>query len=247
MYISDFNLELTLRSGQLFTYREIPAGFVVQDGSVQFEISQQGKRLFFSGTSEQHIRDLFDLDHNPASLKPLADKRLRGLMTQFTGLRLIRQDVRQAIITFILSSNNNQKRIKGMIDCIRNEGPFPAIITEELLAPARCGYRTKYLVEASRLLTPSFLKNLENASYEDARASLMTLPGVGPKVADCILVYSRLRKDEAFPADVWVKRALAAWYDINPTDINVRNFAAAFGKQAAYVQQYLFLGAQAML
>ena len=250
--VKDFDLAATVRSGHLFAYDDLGKGkFRVINGNKSFVVEQKKSLLRYSGITEKELLFFFDLDLDVAALQRRLgkDRALRPLLVRYKEIRLVRQDVRQAILTFILSSNNNQKRIKGMVDRHR------ACVARSEMEYVRLGfgYRAPWIAAAEARLSPSFLATLRSLDYDDAKSLLLSLPGVGPKVADCVLAYSELARGEAFPADVWVKRALKRWYpsyfrDKPLTDKNIRLFAQKkFGDDAAYAQHYLFLAAQELL
>ncbi len=269
--VRDFDLGLTVKAGMLFAYDEpAPREFVICDGERTFYVRQEGSMLSYDGITEYGLKRFFDLEKDIRALhaRLKTEKALAPVLPKYKGLRLVRQDPRQAILTFIMSSNNNQTRIKRMMDAFRERhgerivvgghatSALPsrgAVTTLDHLDGLKYGYRAEYLVEAERRLSKGFLNKLERADYDGARELLLTLPGVGPKVADCILAYSELAKGESFPADVWVKRALKRWYAPSfkkrpLTDKHVRAFARRrFGEDAAYGQHYLFLAAQELL
>jgi N-glycosylase/DNA lyase len=293
LVVKDFDLALSVKSGQLFAYDELgPHEFSIANGGKAFWVKQELKNrnrrnseLLFDGIGKNDLLAFFDLNHDIGGLhrRLAVHKTLLPFLERYRGLRLIRQDPRQAALTFVLSSNNNQKRIKKMLDGLRQRfgqelvvpiddsrikhkknirnrtiprKSFPSrgrITCTADLDGLNFGYRCSYLVQTDWMLTPQFLKKVSSLQYPDARAFLQTLPGVGPKVADCILTYSTLRDGRAFPVDVWVKRALKAWYgkDFKRkhfTDKNIQEFARkTFGDDAAYAQQYLFLAAQELL
>ena len=165
------------------------------------------------------------------------------------GIRILRQEPWEALCSFIISQNNNIPRIKGIIErlCGLSGQPilcgaetvyaFPtaeqlAACTPEDLVPVRAGFRAKYLLDAARRVSTGQLdlNALYTASLEDARSALMTIHGVGPKVADCVLLYG-LHHTCCFPMDVWMKRAVQLLPGISPESL---------GCTAGIAQQYLF-------
>ena len=172
------------------------------------------------------------------------------------GIRILRQEPWEALCSFILSQCNNIPRIKGIVETLCRlygeplefEGKllytFPdaeriATLDEAKLAPLRAGYRTPYVLAAARWiaegrLNPSILSDMSTA---DAKKALMLLPGVGEKVASCVLLFG-LHKLDAFPVDVWVRRALDKLYG------GAFDPAAAFGEYAGVAQQYIFYHAR---
>lgn len=253
--VTDFDLAATVKSGHLFHYDDFGGGvFRIENGERTFIVSQESGRsgqVRFAGIDEEGVKAFFDLDLDVDGLHARLgkEKALRPFLEKYGGIRLVRQDARQAITAFILSANNNQKRIKKMVDAHRRAADRTAAEYGRL----GFGYRAPFLAETERLLTPAFLQRLREAGHDEARELLIALPGVGPKVADCVLAYSELASGEAFPADVWVKRALTTWYPSAFkgkafTDKNIQAWARKrFGTDAAYAQHYLFLAAQELL
>ena len=174
-------------------------------------------------------------------------------------LRVLRQDPWECLAAFICSQNSNMPRIKKMVASVASFGaaldgtgthfkfPEPGIIAglgETRLRKLGLGYRAPSLVEVAREVSDSdaWLENLRSADYEEAKRELMGLPGVGPKVADCVLAYS-LDKHEAFPTDVHVMRALTRIYGMtNETKVNdVASWSRdRFGEFSSLVQLYIF-------
>ena len=136
-----------------------------------------------------------------------------------SGIRLLRQDSWEVLCSFIISQNNNIPRIKGIISrlCEHYQGfPTPQELANEnidSLSFLRAGFRAKYILDASRLVASGEL-DLDKVAImpiDDARKALMTIKGVGPKVAECALLFGMYRT-EAFPIDVWIKRVLEEYY-----------------------------------
>jgi N-glycosylase/DNA lyase len=177
----------------------------------------------------------------------------------FPGLRLLRQDPWECLVSFICSSASNIPRIKLNVGSIavsfgRRLAPgerdfeFPppeavAAAGEARLRALGLGFRAAFVAAAAEQLARGLdLTSLRTASYADARRVLMSLPGVGEKVADCVLAFS-LDKPEAFPIDRWVRRALERWYGVSPKLSNsaVGDWARShFGEYGALAQQYMF-------
>ncbi len=173
-------------------------------------------------------------------------------------IRVMRQDPWECLVSFICSQNSNIPRIKQMVAAVARMGrrigpedwafelPNPVEVAhagEAHLREVGLGYRAKHLALTAEILANSSnLGELRDASYYDAKEALMELPGVGPKVADCVLAYS-LDKGEAFPVDVHVRRAAIRLYGL---DDDVKNDAVGewardrFGEYAAWAQLYMF-------
>jgi N-glycosylase/DNA lyase len=176
------------------------------------------------------------------------------------GIRILKQNAWEALISFIISQNNNIPRIKGCVERLCKHfgtrledagGPaffdFPSIsvlasLSEEDLAPCGLGYRARYICATARRVAESggeaWLNALRAVSSAEARASLTSLCGVGEKVASCVLLFG-LDLSEGFPMDVWMKRALLEFYGTDAKEA-AGCAAARFGPHAGIAQQYLF-------
>lgn len=223
-------LDSTLDCGQCFRWSRTPAGWagVVDGRSVLARM--EGDTLLLEGPDETE-RDFWsryfalDVDY-PALLAryQAGNRQLAACVAENPGIRVLRQPFFETLCTFILSQNNNIPRIRGLVERLcalcgspleNGQHAFPtpeqlAACTEEQLATLRAGWRAGYLADAAQkvlgpLPGPEALTALPLA---DAQAALMTIHGVGPKVADCTLLYGLGRWD-AFPLDVWMKRAMA--------------------------------------
>lgn len=228
------NLRKTILSGHLFAYDELESGFRIVNNNKEFTVKEP---LVFEGINEEEGRTFFDLKRT--FINPLINPEIR----------LVRQDLRQAIITFIMTANNNQKRIKKMMDSLRELHPkryLPEEFTEEQLRERGFGYRAKTLAATNKLLTHEFLEKVKDAEHEEQRELLLTLPGVGPKVADCIMAYSELASPYAFPQDIWVTRAMKRRHKLKSYSYEyVRKFAKKkFKEEASYVGHNYFLEEQ---
>ncbi len=201
----------------------------------------------------------FDLERDYDTLfSGCGDEALACGRTFGCGLRILNQEPFETLISFIVSANNNVKRIRGILDrlCVLCGEPFSfegetyyKFPTPESLAACgvqsltQCGsgYRAPYIKEAARMVADGFsLPALRDMAYQDAKKELQKLPGVGPKVADCVLLFS-LGFYDAFPADVWIKRVMREHYGFEGNDRQIYEFARErFGKYAGIAQQYLF-------
>lgn len=253
-------LDSTLDCGQCFRWSRTPAGWagVVDGRSVLARM--EGDTLLLEGPDETE-RDFWsryfalDVDY-PALLAryQAGNRQLAACVAENPGIRVLRQPFFETLCTFILSQNNNIPRIRGLVERLcalcgspleNGQHAFPtpeqlAACTEEQLATLRAGWRAAYLADAAQkalgpLPGPETLAALPLA---DARAALMTIHGVGPKVADCTLLYGLGRWD-AFPLDVWMKRAMAQLF---PRGIPV----CCRGTQGI-AQQFIFAYARAHL
>ncbi|MXZ02420.1 MAG: hypothetical protein F4Y88_01740 [Chloroflexi bacterium] len=266
--VEPFDLQQTLDGGQAFRWYDTGHGmFRGVLGSRVVTIERDGTTVSVDRTNgidcESLRRDIEDY------LVATADvTRLRALLSDEPGfggdiaesplIRVMRQDPWECLVGFICSQNSNIPRIKQMVAAVARMGrrigsqdwafelPNPDVVAdagEMYLREVGLGYRAKHLAQtAEMLVNSSDIGELRDASYYDAKEALMELPGVGPKVADCVLAYS-LDKGEAFPVDVHVRRAAIRLYSL---DEDIKNDAVGewardrFGKYAAWAQLYMF-------
>ena len=251
VYEPDLDLDETLDCGQAFRWKKIPSdhectyeGAFLND---KLRISQTGKGEFiFHDTDENNLISkwisYFDLETDYTELKRCfsEDETLSKACNFAGGIRLLRQDSWECLISFIISQNNNIPRIKGIIDrlCNNYKGRFPnceqlSSETADSLTYLRSGFRAKYIADAAER-TASGSTDLDKIAampIDEARAALKQIKGVGPKVAECVLLFGMYRT-EAFPIDVWIKRVLAEYYP--------NGFPEFAKKNAGIAQQYLF-------
>lgn len=200
------------------------------------------------------LRRYFDLDRDYSDIKRYladGDEVMAKAIEAGRGIRILRQDRWETLVSFIISQNNNIPRIKKCINSLIDVfGEFPspdrlAGATVEDLQPCHLGYRDKYLIEAARQIAeePSFLKELASSevSADEAVETLQKLSGVGPKVASCVALFC-LGKTDSFPIDVWMKRVMAQLYGIPENDVKAMSRYAKehFAPYGGIAQQYLF-------
>lgn len=201
----------------------------------------------------------FDLDRDYGALfRECGDEALQKGRRFGCGLRVLNQQPFETLVSFIISANNNLKRIRGIVAklCERCGEPFEAegktryrfpepaalaALGTEPLAECGSGYRAPYIKGAAQMVADGFsLEALRRLPYAEAKKELQALPGVGPKVADCVLLFS-LGFYDAFPADVWIKRVMRDHYGFTGNDRQIYAFAREkFGECAGIAQQYLF-------
>ncbi len=253
--VSDFDLAVTLRSGQVFRWREeAPDGFSGWVGRDAVRVHQRNSTLAFEGATPHAIRHFFCLDLSlPSIARSIdVDPIIHQALQTHWGLRLIRQDSWECLASFILSSFNNIPRITGMIErlCIHfGEPAFPkpevlAKVPERVLRNLGLGFRAPYLKAAAQAVA-SGKADLEgwNALEDEAlRQSLLSIPGVGEKVVECVMLFAYGRT-AAFPVDVWIGRAMRRRYfrSRKVSDRKIREFARKhFGPHCGWAQQYLY-------
>ena len=263
--VKDFNLEATLNSGQVFGFLKRTEG--IYEGAIAgthirlsqkreiLQVEENGNKI-----SKKLVRTYFDLDYDLTSLYQLLceDDRLKPIYERFKGLRIIRQNPWEALACFIISSNNNIKRIQGIRKNLSRAFSssnflFPearniASSDEHTLRSLGLGYRAPFLLWAAKhvLMKANIFNQIRKSTYERAKARLMEFPGIGEKVADCVLLFG-FQKHEAFPVDVWIARAVQKLYFRNRkvSERTIQEFGRKrWGRYAGYVQQYLYHGAK---
>ena len=271
--VRDFDLEATLESGQVFGFSKVEGRSAhAYEGMIRgrlFRLRQSGDTLHASALegpagAAAPLRDYFDLDRDLTPVYGLLrrEKTLAAALVRLKGLRLIRQDGWEALACFILSANNNLKRIQKIWGNLsRRLGrplgrgsfsfPVPSAVAgchEGLLRELGLGYRAPFLRRSAQFVAanPESLRVIREAPYAEARERLLAFPGVGEKVADCILLYG-FQKYEAFPVDVWILRVMRKHFfqGRKVAESRVHRYGQKrWGNLAGYVQQYLFHGAR---
>jgi N-glycosylase/DNA lyase len=250
----DFSLQQTLESGQLFRYEVVSEGFLVCHRDKAFVISQDGDSLRVhaatSTVTKKWLEQFLSLD----DCAPQAvDNYTEEALLHCSGLRICKQDPWECTIGFICSQNNNIKRIRQLMTGIAQAfgtrvtvGKYETYLFPEpgkiragkKLAAIKTGYREKYLLAANKL-SDEWLASLRALSYDEAKLQLLTLHGVGPKVADCILLFAYQHKN-AFPVDTWVSQIMKEQYNTVTTTAMHKQAQELFGANAGHMQQYLF-------
>lgn len=259
--------------GQCFRWnKEDDGSYTGVFGNNVLNVKKENDKIVFEGICDGDIeevcKDYFDLDTDYEEIKKKLssiDDYLKTSIEYGNGIRILNQDLWETIISFIISANNNIPRIKGIIDRIskkygnkitykgKDYYTFPDMnaLGKASVADLRAlglGFRDKRIYETTRMFLEKriTLEELENEKNTEAlREKLMTLSGVGGKVADCIMLFS-LKKYDVFPIDVWVRRVMNELY-IKESDENkvsktlIQNLAKEkYDELAGLAQQYLF-------
>lgn len=264
--VKDFDPVHVFECGQCFRWNKTENGSykgVVSNRCV--EVSVVGDELHINNATEQDFIDIwydyFDLGTDYSEIKRLIEKDdiMKEAVKAGAGIRLLKQDFWEVLISFIISANNGIPRIMktvehlsqlmgNQIDATSGAYQFPAISqiatkTLEEVQQCRAGFRCKYIHQTSKIMHENTIdkKRLLTMDTDSARRELMMLPGVGPKVADCILLFSGT-KYNVFPTDVWVKRVMEELYLKREASLKeIQAFAKDyFGDLTGYAQQYLF-------
>jgi 3-methyladenine DNA glycosylase/8-oxoguanine DNA glycosylase len=259
----DFDLAKTLDSGQVFHWEKLDAGFIGAIGDRPVCVEQRGESLLAS-SDEKLVRNYFALDHPLSKICASFpdDAAMNAARAFCRGLRIIRQPKWECLATFICSSMKQVAHIRQISRKLRERFgerrkidnhvvlTFPsadrlAASSEKELRECALGYRAKNLLATARQVASGKvdLEKLSILSDADLRARLCQLPGVGAKVANCVMLfaYERLR---AFPIDVWIERVLRERYFPRARKLNAGRLRAFtekyFGDHGGYAQQYLF-------
>ena len=269
-----FELKDIFDCGQCFRWNEENDGSfigVIKNGVLK--VKKVDDKIVINGIVDKDIKEIvdyyFDLNRDYEEIKrklSKIDNNMKTAIEYGKGIRILNQDLWETIISFIISANNNIPRIKGIIEKMSKEYgreiiferksyyTFPTIdelskVAVEDLRKLGLGFRDVRVYETTKILKNGKVKLEELQNEEDfskVREKLLTLPGVGPKVADCILLFSSLKRWEAFPIDVWVRRVMNELYIHNEDETKVKKEEIEkiayekFGDLAGIAQQYLF-------
>lgn len=267
--MADFEPKHIFECGQAFRWHvEEDGSYTAIHRGRLVNVKREGEDIVFLNTNREDFEniwfDYFDLGRDYSKIKQTLakDPILEEAIEFGKGIRILNQEPYETTISFIISANNQIPRIKKSIELIskgygqyigefkgKEYYSFPtadvlAQVDKEVLETNyKVGFRGKYIVESSKMIYEGKvdLKALYELPTDKAQEVLMTLPGVGPKVSSCILLFS-LKKADAFPVDVWVKRVMEYFYFKEDTKLkDISNFAyEKFGPLAGFAQQYLF-------
>jgi N-glycosylase/DNA lyase len=258
LHVPSFDLARTIKSGQCLRYHQDGERFIVPTRGIRVRLAQDGAKLHYAGASEPIVRELLGLcdEHRMQCARLSRDVALTALVSRYRTLRIMRLDAHETMLAFICSSNSNIPRIRQSLERLAMRcgklGQLPAagvVLDDEGVRGCGLGYRAPFIAAASRMATPAFLARLRTTSYPEAHDLLLAMPGVGPKVADCICLFA-LGHGQAFPVDVHVHRALRALFPRSrlSTAQRARDFAQRrWGADAGLAQQFLFSWARERL
>lgn len=273
-----FDLDVTLCCGQAFRWIRHGEWWYGVVGGKAFKIRQNREKLEFENVDEKFVRNYFGLNDDLPWIygKICKDEHIKNAIEASKGLRIIRQEPWECLISYICATYKNIPAIRKMLEALsRRFGEktcfdgmeFYTFPTAEKVAGATVkelegcglGYRAKYVHETAKAICEASFgfKRLKKISYERAKGELLRFPGVGCKVADCVLLFS-LEKFEAFPVDVWIRRAILKFYahhfpedflarlsrkeSLTPSIYKELNLFGRkyFGDYAGYAQEYLY-------
>jgi len=261
------NLENTINSGQVFLWKKQKEFWYGINGQDILKINDLGKITSYSNTKNDFFRNSDNMGKIIRAISK--DKTTKIAVKKYLGLRLMRQDPFQCVISFIVSSNSNIQKIKQSLEKISikfgrkikfdnmefHVFPIPKEIASASVQEIQncgVGYRAKFIIDAARMIESRQidLESLVKCNYQGAKKTILTIPGVGNKVADCILLFS-LDKLDAFPLDRWMIRILEKYYpkkfELETKSLTEKQYDMMhekivnyFGPYAGYAQQFLF-------
>ena len=246
----DFELKDIFECGQCFRWNlENDGTYTGIIHNLVLNVDKQGSKIIFKSNCnnkkelEKVINDYFDLDRNyKAERNKIAriDQYLKEATKYGKGIRILNQDLWETIISFIISANNNIPRIKKIIEELSKrygskisfDGktyysfPTPKQLSKASVQDLRnvgLGFRDKRIYETTKFINENknFLEKLKKEDTKVVKEKLLELSGVGPKVADCILLFSELKRFDVFPIDVWVRRVMNELYIHNKDENKV--------------------------
>ena len=268
-----FELADIFDCGQCFRWNKEPDGsYTGVFAENVLNVSKEGNTVTFkgicNGNIEEVCRNYFDLDRDYNDIRDKLskiDENLKVSVEYGKGIRILNQDLWETIISFIISANNNIPRIKGIIERLSKEYgkkityegkdyytfPTPESLSKATVQDFRnlgLGFRDIRLYETTNMIINKEvdLEKLKDMNTLEAREELLKLSGVGPKVADCILLFSNLKRFDVFPIDVWVRRVMNELYikkedETKVTKKEIQKLAdSKFGDMQGLAQQYLF-------
>ncbi len=261
------NVENSINSGQVFLWRKNKDIWYGVNGQDILKISKVGTIKSYQNTKIDFFRERDNIEKIIKSISK--DCVTKKAVKQYLGLRILEQDPFQCLISFIVSSNSNIQKIKNSLEKISikfgekvefENQEFFLFPKPENLAKASIneikscgvGYRAEFIKDAAKTIVFKKIdfEYLKNSSYQDAKEKLCQIPGIGNKVADCILLFS-LNKLESFPLDRWMIRILEKYYSdkfqLETKSITQKQYGILhekivnyFGPYAGYAQQFLF-------
>ena len=261
------NIDNSINSGQVFLWEKNGTDWYGINGQDILKINKNGVIKSILNSKTNFFRKNDNMQEIIKSISK--DETVKKSVKQYEGLRIFKQDPFQCMISFIISSNSNIQKIKNSLEKISKKfgkkvkiqnKEFFLFPKPEKLANAsieeikKCGvgYRAPFIKQASKMIVLKKInfKYLEKCDYEEAKKNICVIPGVGNKVADCILLFS-LNKLEAFPLDTWMIKILEKYYsnqfNIETKTITKKQYQILhekivnyFGPYCGYAQQFLF-------
>src|SRR5574344_853171 len=256
---SQFNSRHILECGQIFRYKKInDMEYIVFSGDEYAVVKEEQNGYEILTNNVKYFENFFDLTTDYSSIKNILSAKnetLKKACQYGFGIRILKQQKLEMIISFIISANNNIKRIQTLVErlcekCGNKIGEYFAFPTLEQIETLSIedfrkmgmGFRAKYIYNTAKILKDVDLEVLENLSSKELTNYLQSLSGVGPKVADCIALFA-YQKMDCFPVDTWVQKIYNCYFS-NTFEDNRQKIRGQLVKQfenlSGYAQQYLF-------
>ncbi len=255
----EFDLRMTFESGQTFHWTEQDGGYTGCIGTTPVFVRQEGDQIHYRGIDAGALARYLAFDHDLEAIRASCSGHPASLAAALAcrGLRIMRQPHWECLATFILSPMKQVSHIRVMSLALRSrygkclkgtpihafpEAKVIASLTEEDLRACGLGFRAKGLLGTAKLVASGEFdpESLVTMSTAEARTALCTLPGIGRKVANCILLFAYERL-EAVPVDVWIGRILGSFRSRKTTPEKLERYGEKLlGPYAGYIQQYLF-------
>lgn len=252
------NMLQTLTCGQVFSYKIIEDGFMVYSADKVAKVIENQNDYEVITTDVEYFKNYFDLNTDYDEIKQQLTKNFEVMKKPVrfgNGIRILRQDLLETIISFAISANNRIPRIMKTLFYLREhfgtdlgDGnfAFPTLeqlekLTEEDFASAGAGYRSPQLVKLVKQLSElGDITHWKTLETEQLKEKLMQLSGVGPKVADCILLFGYAKAD-VFPVDTWIEKMFNTFFEKCTDRKKIRSkLVDKFKDLSGYAQQYLF-------
>ncbi len=258
-----FDIKATLTCGQIFRYEKLDNGYRVFSLDKDCFIENIDDKVYVHTLYPEYFYNFFDLDTNYAKIYNFAKSQKSQVVVDASkmakGIRILRQDAYEMIVSFIISQNNNIPKIKKSIEYICTNageqkiskyGKFYTFPTKEQLYDkditfyknAGLGYRAEYLFNFIKMLKNGFdIDALKNMSKNEIYSKIISIKGVGEKVANCILLFG-FYKTKSFPVDTWIEKIYKEDFKGSLTDRAkiTKYFIDEFKEYSGYIQQYLF-------
>jgi len=261
------DIDNSINSGQVFLWEKQGSDWYGIDGQNVLKINKNGVIKSIRNLKTDFFRKNDNMQEIIKSISK--DKTVKKAVKEYEGLRLFRQDPFQCLISFIISSNSNIQKIKSSLEKITKKFgkkvkiqnkefflfPEPekmAKATIDEIKSCGVGYRAPFIKEAAKMviLKKIDFEYLKKCDYHEAKKNICLVPGIGNKVADCIMLFS-LNKLESFPLDTWMIKILEKYYSkefkIETKTITQKQYELLhekivnyFGPYCGYAQQYLF-------
>ena len=261
------DIDNSINSGQVFLWERHGTNWYGIDGQDILKINQNGAIKSILNSKTNFFRKNDNIQEIIKSISK--DKTVKKAVKEYEGLRIFKQEPFQCMISFIISSNSNIQKIKNSLEkitkkfgkkiTIENKDfflfPEPEKIAKASIDEIKAcgvGYRAPFIKEAAKMVVSKKInfEYLEKCDYQEAKKNICLVPGIGNKVADCIMLFS-LNKLEAFPLDTWIIKILEKYYSnefkIETKTITIKQYDMLhekivnyFGPYCGYAQQFLF-------